>query len=79
MPDLSQFRLIPADIRGMSFPVRCRFCGCVHDAGSVTVVQRYTDCTTWRCPGCSTLIDDRPPGWGGSAIPLNRATGEPLL
>lgn len=60
----------PVNTSGMWWPVSCRHCGHVHDAGKVTVVQRYSDCSTWRCPGCDTLIDDRPVAWGGSAISL---------
>jgi hypothetical protein len=50
----------------MRYPVRCRHCSHVHDAAKVTVVQRYADCSVWRCPGCGVLIDDRPHAWGGS-------------
>ena len=50
----------------MSWPARCRHCHHVHDAGKVEVVQRYSDCSVWRCPNCKTLIDDRPVQWGGS-------------
>jgi rubredoxin len=57
---------------GMSYPMRCRHCSHVHDGAKVTVVGRYTDCSTWRCPGCNVLIDDRPRAWGGSAIPVGR-------
>lgn len=56
----------PIDTSGMSWPVRCLRCNHVHDGGKVTVVQRYSDCSTWRCPNCRSLIDDRPGGWGGS-------------
>lgn len=51
----------------MRYPMQCRRCGNVHDGATVTIVQRYTDCSVWRCPGCGTLIDDRPAAWGGSA------------
>lgn len=57
----------------MRSPYRCKWCGHVHDGALVTVVQRYADCSTWKCPGCGVLIDDRPEGWGGSAIPVPRA------
>ena len=60
------------DIAGMTYPVRCKWCQCVHDGAKVTVVQRYTDCSTWRCPGCGVLIDDRPLSWGGSAERVER-------
>lgn len=53
--------------RDMSWPARCRHCGNIHDAGKVEVVQRYADCSVWRCPNCTVLIDDRPPSWGGCA------------
>ena len=62
----------PVDTTGMRFPMRCLRCGHVHDAGSVEVVGRYSDCTTWRCPSCRSLIDDRPPSWGGSAERVTR-------
>lgn len=51
----------------MRHPMKCKWCGTVHDTAFVTVVQRYLDCSTWHCPGCGVLIDDRPIGWGGSA------------
>jgi hypothetical protein len=57
----------------MTYPMRCVPCGHVHDAAKVTVVQRYTDCSVWRCPRCGSLIDDRPRGWGGSAERVNPA------
>jgi hypothetical protein len=50
----------------MFWPARCRHCGHLHDAGKVEVVQRYADCSVWRCPACKVLIDDRPPSLGGS-------------
>lgn len=52
-----------ADVAGMIFPVRCTRCGTVYDLGKVTVVQRYTDCSVWKCPGCKITVDDRPIGW----------------
>lgn len=52
----------------MSYPARCRHCTHIHDAGKVEVVQRYTDCSVWRCPNCRVLIDDRPVSWGGSMV-----------
>jgi hypothetical protein len=57
----------PVDTSGMSYPMRCLRCMHIHDTAKVTVVQRYSDCSTWRCPNCKALIDDRPRGWGGSA------------
>ncbi len=56
-----------AEIRAMSSPMRCMRCGHVHDSGKVKVVDRYLDCSTWPCPSCGSLIDDRPVRWGGSA------------
>lgn len=56
--------------KGMSYPVRCRFCSHVHDSAKVEVVARYADCSVWRCPGCKAQIDDRPRAWGGSAFPV---------
>lgn len=67
------------DTSGMVYPMQCLRCYHVHDAGKVEVVQRYTDCSVWRCPNCSSLIDDRPRGWGGSAVkydPLQSALDE---
>lgn len=52
----------------MMWPMKCRWCRCIHDAGKVEVVQRYLDCSVWRCPGCGVLIDDRTEAWGGSAF-----------
>lgn len=64
------------DVGGMSHPVKCRWCGHVHDGGKVTVIERYADCDVWKCPGCGTSIDNRPISWGGSAIPIDRRTGQ---
>lgn len=50
-------------------PVRCKVCGHRHDAARVEVLH-YVDCQAWRCPGCGTVIDDRPERWGGTAIPV---------
>lgn len=55
----------------MSHPMRCTRCSHVHDTAKVEVVQRYSDCSTWRCPNCNALIDDRPVSWGGSAVPIS--------
>lgn len=49
--------LTVVDTCDMAYPMRCKWCGCVHDAGKVEVVQRYADCSVWRCPGCGLLID----------------------
>ncbi|AWN07758.1 hypothetical protein HOT31_gp087 [Microbacterium phage Hendrix] len=59
------------EIEQMSFPMRCMRCQHVHDTAKVEVVQRYADCTVWKCPRCGAHIDDRPIGWGGSAEPLS--------
>lgn len=50
----------------MSHPVRCRWCDHIHDAGKVRVLGRHLDCSTWRCPGCGAMIDDRPPPMGSA-------------
>lgn len=60
------------DVSQMHAPVRCKWCGCVHDSGPVTVVARYSDCSVWRCPGCGVLVDDRDPRWGGGVYKLDR-------
>lgn len=60
----------PIDVAEMVSPYKCARCDNVHDAGAVEVVGRYSDCSLWKCPGCGATIDDRPIGWGGSAIPL---------
>lgn len=52
----------------MIYPMQCLRCYSIHDAGKVTIIQRYSDCSTWRCPNCNSLIDDRPQSWGGSAV-----------
>lgn len=59
--------LIPVEALEMTYPVRCRWCRTVHDAAKVTVIDRYADCSTWKCPGCGVVLDDRPRAWGGSA------------
>lgn len=56
----------PSLMDGMSHPAVCRHCRHVHDAGQAATVQRYSDCSVWRCPNCKVLIDDRPQSWGGS-------------
>lgn len=50
----------------MLHPALCRHCQHLHDAGRELTVQRYADCSVWKCPRCRTLIDDRPQSWGGS-------------
>lgn len=62
------------DRADMVYPVACRFCHHVHDQMRQPMEGRYLDCSTWRCPGCQVLIDDRPEFWGGSAI---RQPGHP--
>lgn len=54
------------DPEPMLMPVACRYCRHLHDAAKQETVQRYADCSVWRCPSCGTLIDDRPVAWGGS-------------
>lgn len=61
-----------ADTSDMSYPVECRFCHEIHDAAKVTVLQRYSDCSVWKCPNCGVKIDDRHEAAGGSAIPVRR-------
>ena len=53
-----------ANVAGMFSPVRCTSCGHVYDLGRITEFGRYTDCTTWRCPGCKIGVSDRPHAWG---------------
>ncbi|BBX87907.1 hypothetical protein MAUB_57800 [Mycolicibacterium aubagnense] len=50
-------------IRGMSSPARCTHCGQVYDLGTVTVTQRYVDCSVWTSPCCHRTVDDRGSGW----------------
>jgi hypothetical protein len=63
----------------MRYPVRCKWCGHVHDAALVKVETRYKDCSAWRCPGCDVLLDDRPERWGGSAIPVTPEPTPPRI
>lgn len=63
--EYGEFRIIP-DTNGMLAPYACLRCGCVHDAGTVTVIARYSDCSVWKCPQCKATLDDRPGGWGGT-------------
>lgn len=58
-------RVAPEAIAGMMFPVRCTHCDHVYDLASVTVLQRYADCSVWQCPGsCRLQVDDRgETGW----------------
>lgn len=58
-------RMAPPDYR-MRSPVRCLHCKVIYDMGAVQIVTRYLDCSTWHCPGCRLLVDDRClAGWGG--------------
>jgi hypothetical protein len=61
------------EIEGMTSPVRCQ-CGSIYDLGSVTVLQRYADCSVWKTPCCKRTTDDRPAGWksGPSYTELRR-------
>lgn len=50
----------------MFSPVQCLHCRTIYDMGAVQTIDRHLDCTTWRCPGCRLLVDDRClGGWGG--------------
>lgn len=62
-------REVPGFVAGMMAPVRCKFCMQVHDSAKVEVLQRYSDCSIWKCPNCGSRIDDRPQPLG-SAIPI---------
>lgn len=53
------------DTSGMSAPVMHVRCGKVHDKAKMRVVGRYADCSTWHCPQCRILVDDRPGEIGG--------------
>lgn len=70
------FTLDPEGISEMLFPVRCKWCHKIHDAGKVEVIQRYMDCSVWKCPNCGVKVDDRHIAAGGSAIPVNMEDGE---
>lgn len=72
-------RPLPGSWESMTFPAICRHCAHVHDAGKAETVQRYTDCSVWRCPACKTLIDDRPHAWGGSITGQEARTRLSLL
>lgn len=62
-------RYVGPGVGGMLAPVECQFCMQVHDSAKVTVLQRYSDCSIWKCPNCGTRVDDRPEPFG-SAIPV---------
>lgn len=59
----------------MRYLRRCKWCRSVHDAAKVTIVDRFSDCSTYRCPGCRQLLDDRPECLGGSSLPLEVSRG----
>lgn len=59
------------ELSTMKNPVMCKWCRGVHDSAAVEVVSRYMDCSTWKCPKCGVLLDDRHPRLGGSAIPVD--------
>jgi hypothetical protein len=61
-------------LQDMTYPMQCMRCMEIHDGSTITEVGRYADCTTWRCPNCNSLIDDRPIGWGGSARRVDTST-----
>jgi hypothetical protein len=48
----------------MTSPVRCLHCRTIYDMGAVQPIGHFADCTTWRCPGCNLLVDDRSLGCG---------------
>jgi hypothetical protein len=52
--------------------VRHVTCGRAHDASTVEVLERYSDCSRWKCPHCDGWCDDRPIGWGGSIEKVTR-------
>jgi hypothetical protein len=55
---------LPADVEGMTQPVRCASCSSVYDLGAVEVTTRYTDCSVWKAPCCGRVADDRgETGW----------------
>jgi hypothetical protein len=59
-------RLRPWERQPMVSPVRCLHCRTIYDMGAVQTTGHYADCSTWRCPGCRLLVDDRClGGWGG--------------
>jgi len=58
-------RFAPPDYQ-MTSPVRCLHCRVIYDMGAVQTIDRHLDCSTWHCPGCKLLVDDRClGGWGG--------------
>lgn len=62
-------------VQSMLFPVRHTGCGKIHDAGDgVTVVDRYSDCTRWKCPNCAGICDDRSLDWGGNVVRIDKST-----
>lgn len=69
MPIVSEI-LESGDLLEMKAPVQCKWCNVIHDSATVEVVQRYADCSVWKCPDCGVQIDDRPEALGGTALPL---------
>lgn len=60
------------EILKMSYPVECTVCHSIYDAGKVTVIQRYSDCSTWKTPCCKMLADDRPYTAGPGIIKIDK-------
>jgi len=60
------------DVSGMLAPMQCGWCGQVYDAGPVTVIARYADCSMWKAPCCGITADDRQFVGHPTAIRLNR-------
>lgn len=62
--DIYGMEMPTVNVEGMSQPVRCARCRGVYDLGTVQIVDRYLDCSTWRTPCCNQLVDDRgETGW----------------
>jgi len=47
------------EVHDMGDPVQCRWCGRCYDLRSVTVRQRYADCTVFEAGCCGKIVDDR--------------------
>lgn len=63
------------DYSAMRYPMRHVACGRVHDASAVEVLERYSDCSRWKCPHCGGWCDDRPLGWGGTVERVGHERG----
>ena len=63
------------DERTQSGEARCNTSGGLFNVGDVEVVQRYADCSVFRCPACGKTHDDRM-AWGG---PRERRMGYTLI